>query len=78
MWPQMIRCHAFDRLAAEEPDSIEPAVIQQHLQEARIVAGRGHEAAAARFESRRLFHIDQLHPRAGVSGIFANASARRS
>src|SRR5262249_22253337 len=63
---EMIGRHVLDGLAAEDARALERAAIQEHLREARVVAGRRDAATAAALELRRLRGIEQLDLLAGV------------
>ncbi len=62
---EMIRRHQFQRLAADDPDAIERAAVEQHLAEPRIVHRGRNQPAAAGFHRRLLQHFEELHLVAG-------------
>src|SRR5580704_7696602 len=45
--PEVIRSHEFNGLAAQQPTTVESPAVEQHLQKARVIARRRHQAAAA-------------------------------
>jgi hypothetical protein len=57
----MIGCHELNRLAAQVSHAVEAAPTQEHLQETRVVGGRGNQPSAARFKFGRALDVDQLH-----------------
>ena len=58
---EMVGRHQLQRLAADDPDAVERAAIEQHLAEPRVVHGGGDQTAAAGFHHRRFQHVEELH-----------------
>ena len=62
--PDLIRRHQRDRLRLEVPLAVQLAAVQQHLQEAGVVASRRDQARAAGFPAPRQCRIpDSGHPK---------------
>ena len=58
---EMVRSHQVQRLAADDPVTVEHAAVQQHLTEARVIHRGRDQPAAARFHHRFVEHVKELH-----------------
>src|SRR4029077_14492234 len=62
---EMVASHQLQRLAADDPRSIERSGVEQHLAEPRIVHRGRDQTATAGFHDRLLEHVEELYLFAG-------------
>ncbi len=57
----MVGGHQLQGLAADDPDAVEHAAIEQHLAEPRVIHRGRDQTAAAGFHHRRFQHVEELN-----------------